>query len=117
MKNILIVFACTLGALPIFAQTPRAQQNISTTEPITVTGNIIGTESGWAAGYQPARTLLVQTYGTIDRGRYVLEGPGYVVNTLGQPVTYRVQPGAPIRVVYANVDGKRMIDHVVVLSP
>ncbi|MGH8101388.1 MAG: hypothetical protein ACREIW_08820 [Chthoniobacterales bacterium] len=116
MKNILIAFVCALFASPVLAQPNREEQATMTTEQVTVTGNITATETGWAAAYQPPGTLIVQTGGTISRSRYELP-PGSVFDEQGRPVNYRVQPNAPIRVVYADVNGVPTVDHVVVLSP
>jgi hypothetical protein len=49
-------------------------------------------------------------------GRYVLNGPGHVVNKLGEVIQTAIKPGTRVRVYYANMGDLRMVDHVVVLD-
>src|SRR5206468_8782852 len=89
-----------------------------TTEQITVTGTIIPSaiEDAAAANYQPAKTIVVREDNSTNPGRYVLNGPGHVVNKLGEVIQTAIKPGARVRVYYANMGDLRMIDHVVVLD-
>jgi hypothetical protein len=105
-----------LIALLAFAQ--PGSKGTKTTEPITVTGTIIpsATEEGAAASYQPAKTLVVREDNSNNAGRYVLNGPGHVVNKLGEVIQTAIKPGTRVRVYYANMGDLRMVDHVVVLD-
>ena len=93
-------------------------EGYKTTEQITVTGTIIPSaiEDGAAANYQPAKTLVVREDNSNNPGRYVLNGPGHVVNKLGEIIQTGIKPGTRVRVYYANMGDLRMIDHVVVLD-
>ena len=85
-----------------------------TERPITVTATTPGArvEGGAAAGYQPARTLVVHQDGA---GRYVLDGVGHVFNTKGELVRSAIKPGTPLHVYFANDEaGMQIIDRVVV---
>jgi hypothetical protein len=115
MKKTIVTLACMLIAPLAFAQTGSTHKKHTTTaieQPITVTGRIITTtDEGLAANYQPFKTLIV----TKDTpGRYVLDGPGHVVNTNGEVIRTAIKPGSHMRVYYVNTGGLRMIDHVVV---
>ena len=116
IKKIIVTVACTLIALLAFAQ--PGPNGTKTTEPITVTGTVIPSaiEEGAAASYQPAKTLVVRADGSNAPGRYVLNGPGHVVNKLGEIIQTGIKPGSRVRVYYANMGDLRMIDHVVVLD-
>jgi len=117
MKKTIVTIACTLIALLAFAQ-PGSNGTRATTEPITVTGTIIPSaiEEGAAASYQPAKTLVVREDNSNKPGRYVLNGPGHVVNKLGEIIRTGIKPGTRVRVYYANMGDFRMVDHVVVLD-
>ena len=71
-------------------------------------------EQGEAANYQPAHTFVVRTDGTNGPERYVLEGPGRILDTSGRVIHTPIRPGAHVRVVYVDMGGTRMIDHVIV---
>ena len=73
-------------------------------------------EDGAAANYQPARTLVIREDNSNKAGRYVLNGPGNVVDKRGDAVKTAVKPGARVRVYYTKVGNQRVIDHVVVLD-
>jgi hypothetical protein len=118
MKKIIVTVACTLIALLAFAQ-PGYKGTRTATEPtITVTGTIIPStiEEGAAASYQPAKTLVVREDRSNSPGRYVLKGPGHVVNKVGEIIQTAIKPGTRVRVYYANMGDLRMVDHVVVLD-
>jgi hypothetical protein len=117
IKKIIVTVACTLIALLAFAQ-PGSKGTRTTTEPITVTGTVIPSaiEEGAAASYQPAKTLVVREDSSNSPGRYVLSGPGHVVNKLGEVIQTSIKPGTRVRVYYANMGDLRMVDHVVVLD-
>jgi hypothetical protein len=113
MKNTIVTLACLLVAPAAFAQTQSKHESRTTTvtEPITVTGTTLTNEGGSAASYQPYKTLVVNKG---SAGRYVLDGPGHVVNTNGEVVRGAIRPGARVRVYYQNTGGIVTIDHVVV---
>ena len=117
MKKTIVTIACTLVALLTFAQ-PGSKGTKTTTETITVTGTVIPSaiEDGAAASYQPRSTLVVREDSSNNPGRYVLNGPGHVVNKLGEIIQTGIKPGSRVRVYYANMGDLRMIDHVVVLD-
>ena len=117
MKKTVVTIACTLIALLTFAQ-PGSKNTKTTTETITVTGTVIPSaiEDGAAANYQPPKTLVVREDNANTPGRYVLNGPGHVVNKLGEVIQTAIKPGARVRVYYANMGDLRMVDHVVVLD-
>jgi hypothetical protein len=119
MKKAIVTLACALLVPLAFAQTSSTGkghkgQGATTTEPITVTGTFITTETdaGSAASYQPFKTLVVNVYGS--NNRYVLNGTGYVVNKAGEAVRTPIKPGSHVRVYYMNTGGSRVVDHVVV---
>jgi hypothetical protein len=112
MKKIIVTLACLLVAQLAFGQPNSTDKRQTTAEPVTVTGTIITTiEQGSAAVYQPSKTLVVNKN---TPGRYVLDGPGHVVNNKGEVIQTAIKPGAHVRVYYANIGGLRMLDHVVV---
>jgi hypothetical protein len=114
MKKTILTLACLLIAPLAFAQphSKRARDTTTTEQQITVTGAIITTpEEGLAATYQPFKTLVVSKDAP---GRYVLDGPGHVVNKNGEVIRTAIKPGTHVRVIYANMGDLRMIDHVVV---
>ena len=116
MKKTIVALACCALFAPLaFAQTKR--QTTTTTETIIVTGRIITeSEDGAAANYEPARTPVIREDNSNKAGRYVLNGPGNVVDKRGDAVKTAVKPGARVRVYYTNVGNQRVIDHVVVLD-
>jgi hypothetical protein len=117
MKKTIVTIVCTLVALLTFAQ-PGSKGTKTATETITVTGTVIPSaiEDGAAANYQPAKTLVVREDNSNSPGRYVLSGPGHVVNKQGEIIQTGIKPGSRVRVYYANMGDLRMIDHVVVLD-
>ena len=117
IKKTIVSIACTLIALLTFAQ-PGSKGTKTTTETITVTGTVIPSaiEEGAAASYQPAKTLVVREDSSNNPGRYVLNGPGHVVNKLGEIIQTGIKPGSRVRVYYANMGDLRMVDHIVVLD-
>jgi len=118
MKNTIVTLVCLLLAPFAFAQPGETHKKQTTTEPVTVTGAVIKmtTEEGAAASYQPLKTLVIREDKSNYPGRYVLEGPGRVVNKAGQAIQTSVKPGARVRVYYANTGDLRAIDHVVLLD-
>jgi hypothetical protein len=119
MKKTIVTFACCALIAPLaFAQSAKhkRQTKTATEQSITVTGTIIKTttEDGAAASYQPAKTLVVRQDRSNIPGRYVLNGPGHVVNKRGEVVQAPIKPGTHVRVYYVNNGDLRMIDHVVV---
>lgn len=118
MKRTIVTLACLLLAPLAFAQPGSTNKKQTTTEPVTVTGAIIKmtTEEGAAASYQPRKTLVVREDGSNSSGRYVLEGPGRVLDKTGRVVQTAIKPGARVRVYYANTGDLRMIDHVMIID-
>ena len=118
MKKTIITLACCALIAPLaFAQThsKSKRHTATTTEAVTVTGEIITTsEDGAATSYQPFKTLVIREDKSNNPGRYVLEGSGYVVNKKGEFVQTAIKPGTHVLVYYANTSGSRVIDHVVV---
>ncbi len=113
MKKIVLILVCSLIAPLAFAQSPHKKQTTTAIEqPITVTGATIATtEGGAAANYQPFKTLVVNKG---SPGRYVLDGPGHVVNTSGEVIRTPIKAGARVRVYYLSTGGSRVLDRVVV---
>ena len=116
MKKTIVTIACTLIGLVAFAQ--PGSNGTKTTEQITVTGTIVPSaiEDGAVATYQPAKTLVVREDNSNNPGRYVLNGPGHVVDKAGKVIQTAIKPGARVRVYYANEGDSLMIDRVVVLD-
>ena len=115
MKKIIVILACCALIAPLAsAKTPK--KGTTADEEITVTATVVQTttEGGAAANYQPARTLVVNESFLNDPRRYVLEGPGHIVNTRGELVHTPIQPGTHVRVYFVNTGESRAIDHVVV---
>ena len=112
MKRIIVTLACLLVAQLAFGQPNSIDKKQTTTEPVTVTGTIITTtEQGSAAIYQPSKTLIVNKD---TPGRYVLDGPGHVLNKNGEVIRTAIKPGARVRIHYANQGSLRGVEHVVV---
>jgi len=116
MNKTIVTLACVLIAPLAFAQTSSTHKRQTTTEPVTVTGTIIKmtTEEGAAASYQPFKTLVVREDRSNNPGRYVLNGPGHVVNKAGNVVQTAIKPGTRVRVYYINTGDLRMVDRVVI---
>ena len=115
MKKIIVILACCALIAPLAsAKTPK--KGTTADEAITVTGTVVQTasEAGAAANYQPARTLVVNHSFPNDPRRYVLEGPGHIVNSRGELLHTPIQPGTRVRVYFVNTGDSRAIDHVVV---
>jgi hypothetical protein len=117
-KSILTLASCAVIAPLAFAQTSSTHKKQTATEPVTVTGAIITTttEEGAAASYQPVKTLVVREDGSNNSGRYVLNGPGHVVNKAGEIVQTAIKPGARVLIYYVNTGDSRVVDHVVVID-
>ena len=116
MKKTIVILACCAFIAPLaFAQTHK-KQTATTEQAITVTGTVVNptSEVGSAASYQPFKTLVVREDKSNHPGRYVLEGPGYVVNKKGELIQTAIKPGTRVLVYYVNAGGSRVIDHVVV---
>ena len=115
MKKTIVTLACCIVLAPLaFAQphSKRARDTTATEQSITITAPIITTtDEGLAASYQPFKTLVVSKD---TPGRYVLDGPGHVVNGNGEVIRTAIKPGARVRVYYVNTGDLRMVDHVVV---
>ena len=119
MKKTIVTLACALIAPMAFAQTSSTEkkQGSSTVETVTVTGTIItATEEGSADNYQPVKTLVIREDASNKPGRYVLNGPGRIVNKTGEVVQTAIKPGTRVRVYYSGTGDSRMVDHVVVLE-
>ena len=118
MKKVIVVIACVLIAPLAFAQTKSKHKKQATAaEPITVTGTIIPTpELGAATAYQPAQTLVVREDSAKHPGRYVLNGPGHVLDKTGRVVQTAIKPGSRVLIYYVDNGDSRMVDHVVVLD-
>ena len=118
MKKTIVALACLILGPLVFAQPNPSDKKQATTEPITVTGTVLKmtTEEGAAANYQPFKTLVVRQDRSNTPGSYVLNGPGHVVNKLGEIIQTGIKPGTRVRVYYANIGDLRMVDHVVVLD-
>ena len=118
MKRTIVTLVLMLIAPLAFAQTSSTHnRQATTTESITVTGTIIPTpEEGAAAAYQPAKTFVVREDKSNHPGRYVLNGPGHVVDKSGRVVQTAIKPGTRVLVYYISTGDLRMVDHVVVLD-
>src|SRR5437868_10473928 len=92
MKRTIVTLVVMLIAPLAFAQTGSTHKKpATTTEPITVTGTIIPTpEEGAAAAHQPAKTFVVREDKSNHPGRYVLNGPGHVVDKSGDRKSTRL---------------------------
>jgi hypothetical protein len=118
MKRTIVTLGCLLIAPLAFAQPSSTNKKQTTAEQITVTGAVIKmiTEEGAAASYQPLRTLVIREDKSNSPGRYILDGPGHVLDKGGKVVQTAIKPGTRVRVYYANTGDLRMIDHVVVVD-
>jgi hypothetical protein len=119
MKKTIVTLACCALIAPLaLAQTrsTHKRQKTTTEEPITVTGAIIKTttEEGAAANYQPVKTLVVREDRSNNPGKYVLDGPGHIVNRRGELVQTAIKPGTRVHVYYVNTGDLRVVDHIVV---
>ena len=114
MKNTILTLACLLMAPMAFGQTHSKRESQTTAaaeQSITVTGTTITNEGGSAASYQPFKTLIVNKD---TPGRFVLNGPGHVLNKNGEVIRTAIKPGTHVSVYYANMGDSRMIERVVV---
>ncbi|HEY9501028.1 MAG TPA: hypothetical protein VIR01_05285 [Pyrinomonadaceae bacterium] len=118
MKRTIVTLGCLLIAPLAFAQPNSTNKKQTTAEQITVTGAVIKmlAEEGAAASYQPLRTLVIREDRSNSPGRYILDGPGHVLDKGGKVVQTAIKPGTRVRVYYANTGDLRMIDHVVVVD-
>ena len=118
MKKAIITIACALIVPLAFGQASSTvkKQGDTTAESITVTGTMISmtTAEGAATSYQPAKTLVIREDTSNNPGRYVLNGPGHVVDKKGEVIQTPIKPGARVRIYYVNTADSRVIDHVVV---
>ena len=119
MKKALITLSCCALTAPLaFAQTSSTdtRQGRSPAGSITVTGTIITTtpEEGAAASYQPVKTLVVREDDSYNPGRYIVNGPGHVINKWGQVIQTAIKPGSRVLVYYMNTGNSRVVDHLVV---
>jgi hypothetical protein len=117
MKKVIISIACCAMIAPLaFAQSSKQKTSTAAEKGVTVTGTIVTTtvEGGAAASYQPAKTLVVLEDASKDPGRYVLSGPGHIVNQKGEIIPTPIKPGTHVRVYFAGTGATRAIDHVVV---
>ncbi len=115
VKKTIFALACVFVVPLAFAQTSTTitrQTTTTTIEPITVTGTFSAIEEGTAAGYQPAKTLVVRTDDSNNPQRYVLYGTGLIYNKLGQVVRTPIKPGTRVRVYYTEMGETRVVDHV-----
>lgn len=80
---------------------------VTVTAPNTIT-KMVG---GEVAGYQPAGTLIVRQNGA---GYYILDEPGRVFNRKGELVRGAIRPGSQVEVYFAENNGTKTIDRVVV---
>jgi hypothetical protein len=114
MKKGIVSFACALIVPLAFAQSSSKSK---TEEGVTVTGTIItDTQEGAATNYQPVKTLVIREDSSNKPGRYVISGPGHVVNKAGYAVQTAVKPGTRVRVYFTGAGDLRTVDHVVVLD-
>ena len=113
-KKIIVTIACVALIAPLaFAQ--GSKQKSDTEQRVTVTGTIISNiEEGSATSYQPAKTLVLREDRSNETGRYVLNGPGHVMNKRGEIVTTAIKPGTHVLIFFASTNGVRTIDHIVV---
>jgi hypothetical protein len=116
IKKLTVTIACCALIAPLaFGEGSKQKAKTATEQEITVTGTIItAVEEGSATNYQPAKTLVVREDRSKEAGRYVLNGPGHIVNKKGEMVTSPIKPGTHVRVFFASTNGVRTIDHVVV---
>jgi hypothetical protein len=117
-KTIATLTCCALLTPLAFAQPGSKGKNEGTTstQGVTVTGTVVQmtTEEGSAAAYQPVKTLVVREDRSNAPGTYVLNGPGHVLNRVGEVIQTAIKPGTHVRVYYAQMGDQRMVDHVVV---
>jgi len=114
MIRIIISTACLALIAPLaFAEGPKQRTTTASEQGITVTGtSIVSVNKCEAASYQPPNTLVVRN--NADPHRYVLHGPGHVLNSKGERIGMRVRPGARVHVFFASTGGVKTLDHVVV---
>jgi hypothetical protein len=120
VKKAIITLTCWALVAPLaFGQTrsTHTRHRTTTTEVVTVTGTIIPIpDKGAATSYQPVKTLVIREDSSNNPGRYVLDGPGRVVNRRGEVVQTAIKPGSRVLVYYINTGESRVVDHVVVLD-
>src|SRR5438105_15954170 len=103
MKKTIVILACCALIAPL-ASAKTHKKGTTTEEAITVTGTVVKTtsEEGAVANYQPVRTLVVRGDRSTDPHKYVLEGPGHILNKRGELVQMPIQPGTRVHVFYVN---------------
>jgi hypothetical protein len=106
MKKTIVTLTCMLITLLAFAQAGSngRKQGGTSTESVAVTGTIVTmtTEDAAAASYQPIKTLVVREAASNSSRRYVLNGPGRVVNKAGEVVQTAIKPGTRVSVYYVT---------------
>src|SRR5690349_13825489 len=104
-KTIVSVACCALVApLALAKDIKPKKRTMGYVEPgVTVTGrSVTSIETGLAANYQPAGTLVVSQDGP---GRYILDDRSNVFNRKGEVVQGAVKPGTPVLVYFITTDG------------
>jgi len=113
------VTCCGLVAPLAFGETgsKHRRHTTATTEAVTVAGTIAPTlGEGAAANYQPVKTLVIREDDSNNSGRYVVNGPGRMIDKWGQVIQTAIKPGSRVQVYYVNTGDSRVIDHVIVLD-
>src|SRR2546430_372560 len=59
---------------------------------------------------------VIREDGSTKPGRYLISGPGHVVNKAGYAVNTSVKTGTRVRVYFTGTGDARTIDHIVVLD-
>ena len=117
IRTIVTIACCALIAPLGFGKSHPKHKGTTGEQTVTVTGTIItAAEDGAATNYQPAKTLVIRQDDSSKPGTYTVNGPGHVVDKMGNPVLTAVQPGTRVRVFYTNIGDQKAIDHVVVLE-
>ena len=104
-NKIIVALVCVLIASPVLAQT------ITTTEPVIVTGPVVGMEEGSAASYQPDHTLVVRI-DNANNERFDMYGPALIYDKYGRIVTTPIPAGTRVRVFYTVASPERIVDHI-----
>ena len=119
MKKAIVSIACCALIAPLaFGKDSKTRKmwhlglvdrgvTVTVTAPNTIT-KIVG---GEVASYQPAGTLVVRQNGA---GYYTLEDSSRILNRKGEMVRGTIRPGSQVEVYFAENNGTKTIDRVVV---
>ena len=118
VKQVIVSLICCALVAPLaFGKDTKKKRlhvaTLSARPGVTVTAPPVITrvEEGEVAGFQPAGTVVIQQSGP---GRFILDDASRVLNRRGEVVSGPLRRGTLVQVYFAETEGVKTIDHVVV---